>query len=401
MIKFRFELEQSSERSAYIEKELSKLAQTNSAYRFSEKELEAIGSYILYGKDPDGTSTVDRGEVHIKPAHSTYASRPVSSIEELLEIPGYDERNFFQPIRYREPKVKFDREKYAELPGISELWARIDELDHQIRLATGKTEFQPGERLPDNFSLYRSKHLLVELRREQYTLKDIFRPVEFQFGENRQKQNLTELVEVVNWTLYKFYPLGLYLNRPIRFIQPTSTQLFSEEFDRPDRPKTDTIDFTNPEHLYLIVEKWAELSGQTLGEAGTTAEAILDTFTFYAGLAHLDQKKTIILERKKEHRTNEEIRQELEQKLGVTHTPNYISTIYKKNVCGEISEAVKLHYDYYLERDAAENFKKCADCGELKLRDPREFMRKSKSSDGLSNRCKECEKKIREKRKEA
>ena len=42
------------------------------------------------------------------------------------------------------------------------------------------------------------------------------------------------------------------------------------------------------------MEKWAELSGQTLGEAGTTAEAILDTFTFYAGLAHLDQKKTII-----------------------------------------------------------------------------------------------------------
>lgn len=94
MIKFKFELSQSSERSQYIEQELNKLAKVNSAYRFSEKELEAIGSYILYGKDPDGTSSVDRGEVSIQPAHSTYSAKPLSSIEELLEIPGYDERNF-------------------------------------------------------------------------------------------------------------------------------------------------------------------------------------------------------------------------------------------------------------------------------------------------------------------
>ena len=35
----------------------------------------------------------------------------------------------------------------------------------------------------------------------------------------------------------------------------------------------------------------------------------------------------------------------------------------------------------------------------IKLKDTREFMRKSRSSDGLSNRCKDCDKKNRQKNK--
>lgn len=47
-----------------------------------------------------------------------------------------------------------------------------------------------------------------------------------------------------------------------------------------------------------------------------------------------------------------------------------------------------------------ENFKTCKDCGRVFLRNELNFVRKSKSSDGFSPRCKECEKLLRERRKE-
>jgi hypothetical protein len=85
--------------------------------------------------------------------------------------------------------------------------------------------------------------------------------------------------------------------------------------------------------------------------------------------------------------------------FGATHSPNYISTIYKQKICGKISEAATLHYDYYLNREIANAWKMCTCCGEYKLRDTREYMRRARSSDGLSSVCKICDKEKREKMK--
>jgi hypothetical protein len=38
----------------------------------NKTELETISNYILYGKDEDGTSAVDRKEIFIKAKHSSY-----------------------------------------------------------------------------------------------------------------------------------------------------------------------------------------------------------------------------------------------------------------------------------------------------------------------------------------
>ena len=66
-----------------------------------------------------------------------------------------------------------------------------------------------------------------------------------------------------------------------------------------------------------------------------------------------------------------------------------------------IAEAARLHADYFLNRDNETAWKVCTHCGQRKLRDTREFMRKAKSSDGLASRCKKCESKVRAERKAA
>ena len=55
--------------------------------------------------------------------------------------------------------------------------------------------------------------------------------------------------------------------------------------------------------------------------------------------------------------------------------------------------------EYYDKRQsiAIENFKKCTKCGRTLLRDTELFVKKSKAADGLTNRCKKCDKEVRKK----
>ena len=59
-----FELETSQERL--------NLVKTFPLSSLTQKELELCSNYILYGKDNDGKSCVDKKEVFIKPKHSSY-----------------------------------------------------------------------------------------------------------------------------------------------------------------------------------------------------------------------------------------------------------------------------------------------------------------------------------------
>jgi hypothetical protein len=43
--------------------------------KLSKKELEQIADFILYGKDEDGTSSVDRKEVEIKTKFNTWSKK--------------------------------------------------------------------------------------------------------------------------------------------------------------------------------------------------------------------------------------------------------------------------------------------------------------------------------------
>ena len=57
---------------------------------------------------------------------------------------------------------------------MKELWEQIDTLARKIDLATGKIQPNEGEEVPqlDSKQLYHLKHWLIDLRKEQYKLKD-------------------------------------------------------------------------------------------------------------------------------------------------------------------------------------------------------------------------------------
>ena len=85
------------------------------------------------------------------------------------------------------------------------------------------------------------------------------------------------------------------------------------------------------------------------------------------------------------------------EELGVYHQENYISTIWNK-ITQQIADAAQLNYDEWLSKDFDKAWKICNTCGKELLRDPRNFVRKTKSSDGLTNCCKICDKEKRKQR---
>lgn len=101
---------------------------TQSLVALTPNQIETAANFLLYGKDPDGTSVVDRGLVEIKAKH-THTSSKVSSIEALMESPTFDQSQF-QPLSKsipKTPKPNLQRtETLAQIPGMKDLWTSID-----------------------------------------------------------------------------------------------------------------------------------------------------------------------------------------------------------------------------------------------------------------------------------
>ena len=389
-----FSIESSEGRKDFVDQYLS----NNPDLKFSNSELETIANYILYGKDSDGTSIVDRGEVEIDTKYNTYQRKKPESLDELTENPAFDERIVLDPStknHYKVVKPKIDREKDSYIPGIQELWAQIDRWQYLIDVTTGKIDDSSVKKLSP-LNLYKARHHIVELRRQQFYLKDAVAPTILMFKTNVHQSYYRE-DNSIPWDCadsdYSIAPLGIITPKDPKFIDPRNYRGLPYSYNS---NAIHIIDFRNQDHIYYLLEAYEDLKCAADRKPESLLNGILDTLDFYCGLANLSPLKQRVLEMKKRKKSNNNIHERVNKEFGTTYSANYISTIWKQKVCGEIAEAARLHYDWYLKREETFAWKRCNQCGKIKLKDTREFMRKSRSSDGFSNRCKECDKENRE-----
>ena len=126
MLKLDFTIPTADERTAYV----TNFTQSNPQYRFSAREAETIANYILYGKDADGTSPVDRHDVEIETKYSSWAKRKVESLEGLMEAGAQSDGQYnFEPAglyrlgegpRARRVKPQITEED-ERIPGMAQL----------------------------------------------------------------------------------------------------------------------------------------------------------------------------------------------------------------------------------------------------------------------------------------
>lgn len=439
-LKLDWALSTSTERNAFLSKYLSEEPFLSSPP--NEDELETLANYILWGKNEEGQNIEQEGLVELPRRNSTWTSQNVESLDELTESPTFNENTLFS-LNSKLPSKKV-REVFSRtnvrssapaslLPIFETLWRQIDEIELTLNfyeLEHGKRTKDPRKELLDVFSeedrakiqqralninqfhYLKLRHLLVELRREQYTIKDSYSERVLLHNSNppiQEENDKTFDSDIPIW------PLGLNSDNQLskllfRKFDALAADKVSEKelkqiskfyWEKENEKLTwtkNSFDFENLESVYQLFLQLEEL-GEEEQEFFSTTNLLIKTLWFYIEEAELTDVQREILNLKIKKEKNQDIAFYINKKYGKTYTVNYISTIFRQKIIPAINNAASYHKQIIRSLPFDEEFKVCTKCGRRLLRDPINFVRKSRAKDGLSNHCKACDKREREEKK--
>ena len=409
----------------------------------TEDELETMGNYLLWGKDPiTGLNAKQAGLVDIETKHGTWDKNSnIESLEGLMESPAFNEAGLLSLDATAPTKIKreiFSRKEALEkcpsylTETFYNLFRQIDELDLTINyyeLAHNRRKNPPRDELLRKFSdeekasleekathwnqykYLKMRHELVELRREQYTLRDSYQQTIL--GQDCAGPYCAPEVCDLDVGI-EILPLGMKYNSGVPgCIFRKWEQLIPQNYNEKELTKISEyywkkkkyapgtqqkyIDFREVEHVYEMFQLFFELdNAATCAEIESNLPALMETLYFYINQAELSEIQREILDMKLKKVKNTDIAIEINKKWKKTYTPNYISTIFRQRIIPKINEAAAYHEKLVSNIFFEEEFKTCTGCGKTLLRDADNFTRKSRSKDGFTSRCKHCEKEARQ-----
>ena len=406
----------------------------------SEDELETIANYILWGKDPDGLNCTQRGEIQIETRNKTWQRDDTESLDAMMESPTFNEASLRRPTeaRTRIAREVFDRQKALdECPThlratFQELFDRIDRLEmsiHFYEFAHGKRKEPPRTTLTkrfeqadideareiaakwNQFKYLKQRHLIVELRREQFTLRD-------SYVEKHQRHTPPEPdIDPVHLDFdaeVPVFPLGLmgspFSKLVFKELEQLNPHTYTEKeldtlahlyWNKKEQSRPELFfDFEELEHVYELFGQLEELEEEIEAlPIESNLSKLLATLRYYIALTDLSEAHREILDLKISKKKNQDIADFINKKYGKSYTANYISTIFRQKIIPHINETARFHALIIENLCFEENFKKCNSCGKWLLIDAQNFVRKARSKDGFSTKCKKCDRADREKKK--
>ena len=401
------------------------------------------GNYLLWGKNSEGKNMVQEKNVQISTRSGTWDQPLPESLDGLIEQPAFNEATL-SPLIYGSSQIKITRENFSRskalkeapdylIPIFEDLFLQIDRLDlilNYYDLEHGKRKNPPREELLKKFTLeeqeqlkeqsthlngyqyLKKRHELVEMRRQQFTYKDFY-STPFQ----RSVPNYISPIDynITIGTEIPVFPLGLMgrdeISKKIFTNEIKPNELSEKELSmisnfywekEREYKQLDTnkkyIDFTNEEHIYNLFALFYELedSGAIESVEGNTKQ-LLKTLEYYISKSDLNDIQKTILKLKQKKIKNQKIADYVNKKFDKSYSANYISTIFRQKIIKQIIITVKHHKLMISNLWFPENFKKCTSCGRVLLIGPDDFVRKARSRDGFSNRCKICDRLERQK----
>lgn len=298
---------------------------------------------------------------------------------------------------YKKVKPTIDKEKAVNVPGMKELWKDIENLERIYNENSGKLEKTDSTPTLSDKQKYYLKHQIIDLKRQQYYLMDSVYPT-LPPPQNRSQYYSSVVDGQVN---YKVFPRGVMRTENDRdFMEPrmdkkhraAASDMDIEELKEKNKPY---FDFRDKEHIYQLVLYYWDIKMAVENIPDSPLHNLLWTLDFYIEKADLNEQQMLIVNDKKLRLLNKDIAKHLQEELGIYHQENYISTIWNK-AAQKIADAADLNYDEWLMKDYDKAWKVCSRCKKELLRDARNFVRKAKASDGLTGRCKKCDKEVRQ-----
>ena len=406
----------------------------------TEDELETIANYILFGKDEDGLNVTQRGEIQIETRNKTWQREDTESLDAMMESPTFNEASLRRPT---EARTKIAREIFSRedalaqcpshlVPIFKELFARIDRLEMQIHFyefAHGKRKEEPRTALLNRFTseeieaaratsstwsqfkYLKQRHLIVELRREQFTLRDSYIEKHLRHTPPEPELDPVNLdfeaeipvfpLGLVGCPFSKFIFKSMDSLHPHTYTEKELDQLIRYYWNKKSESRPQLFfDFEELEHVYELFGQLNELEEEIENlPIESNLKKLLDTLKYYIARTDLSEVQRELLDLKINKVKNQDIADFINKKYGKSYTANYISTIFRQKIIPRINESARFHAQIIENLCFEENFKKCNCCGKWLLIAPENFVRKGRSKDGFSTKCKKCDRADRQKKK--
>ena len=345
-IKLDYSLKTPEERSAHVQKIINAAPSS----QLTDRYLEILSDYILDAIPKEEKKqkyiTTDNRQITIDKRETSY--------EELVSKFENGEDGVYNLInndknQYLSPKVEITEEDIAEVPGLKELRDQIEMTEAQAKKAVGKNK-------------YLLKKQAIEMRQQQYILKELYRAPIRRSMATHHGPNHIEISDEVH-------------------------------FDANGEPTSDAIvTFFKPEHISAILCNYEVLDTHLKHKYSSDFHYMMRDFKklMAEGLAPYPAYRTLV-DAKIEGQTNLEIQKLLIEKHDLHHTVEYISSLWRNKIPKILSEKAKEDYLiwYYTEVEYG-TWKRCTRCGEVKLAHNRFFSKNNTSKDGYYSICKTC-----------
>ena len=247
------------------------------------------------------------------------------------------------------PKVTITEEDIKEIPGLKDLRDAIDNVEKQFKAATGKRKFL-------------LKKQLIEMRQDQYVLKSAYRQPMYMMNVTKSfsklqldgKITITEDGQVKSTEL-----VSLFDQKHVSALLCNYSKLKEDAWSK----------FSSDS--YYLMEDLDNLIERTLK----------DKYPLYYDLLiyKIDGKQNI------------EIQELLNEKHGIKHSVEYISSLWRNKIPKLLAEQAQEDYlIWYYTMQERGKWKRCSRCGEVKLAHNRFFSKNKTSKDGFYSICKCC-----------
>jgi hypothetical protein len=344
--KLDYSLKTPQERNELVKKIISETPPE----QLTNKYLEILSDYIIFAMDKEERKQkkilTDNHMVTVNKRETSFqglVSKFENGEDGIYNLIANDKNIIFKP------KVSITEEDVAEIDALRELREAISDVEEQEKVATGRRKFL-------------LKKQLIEMRQDQYVIKNAYRQ-------------------------------PMYANNLIKSFIKLNLDEHITVTENGDVVSDGIISIFNPKHITALLCNYSILKAETRGKFWS------DSYYLMEQLDNLIEKTLKynyplyyeLLLCKIGGKQNIEIQKILEDKFGIKHSVEYISSLWRNKIPKLIAEQAKDDYLvwYYTEVEYGK-WKRCSKCGEIKLAHNRFFSKNKTSKDGFYSICKVC-----------